>query len=89
MPIPNSDPIVVAPTPFTADGSIDSDTLARTLHAIATRLDEIILRYDMAGVKGALDIISFEGMRPRAPLTAVSESSRQEITAALKSAGVI
>jgi len=43
MPIPNSDPIVVAPTltPFTADGGIDSDALTRPLHAIAIRLDEI------------------------------------------------
>ena len=70
-------------------GLDDSFAQTRPLQAIATHLDEVIMKYGLVGVKAALDIMGFEGMRPRAPLAAVSESGRLEISTALEAAGVV
>lgn len=60
----------------------------RPLQAVASRLDQTIIRYGVAGVKAALDILGYEGMRPRAPLPGVSKQGRREIAAVLDYAGI-
>ena len=69
-------------------GIEDRFSQARPLQESATRLDQTIIQYGVAGVKAALDIMGFEGMRPRAPLPGVPEQGRQEIATALGKAGL-
>lgn len=61
---------------------------ARPLQRTATMLDMVINRYGVAGVKRALNLMGFEGMTPRAPLTPVSEDGATEIADALRRAGL-
>lgn len=61
---------------------------ARALQTIASRLDRTIIKHGTQGVKEALAILGFEGMRPRAPLAAVDAVAREEIRRALAEAGL-
>ena len=61
---------------------------ARALQTIASRLDRTIIKHGTPGVKEALAILGFEGMRPRAPLSAVDAAAREEIRRALAEAGL-
>jgi len=61
----------------------------RPLQARATRLDEVIGGYGIAGVKAALVLLGFEGERPRAPVPPVDEQGRAAIRAVLEDTGVL
>lgn len=71
-----------------ASGLNGGFTDAGPLQRAATMLDMVINRYGVAGVKRALNLMGFEGMTPRAPLTPVSELDEAEITLALERAGL-
>lgn len=62
---------------------------ARQLQSSASRLDRAIIRYGTPGVKEALRLMGFEGMRPRLPTTAVDEGASSRIRAALESEGLL
>lgn len=62
---------------------------ARTLQTIASNLDRTIIKHGTPGVKEALTLLGFEGMRPRAPLSAVDAVAREEIRRALADAGLM
>ena len=69
---------------------LDGDlTNARELQRDATMLDMAIIRYGVAGVKYALEIMGFEGMAPRLPLPPVSECGESEISDSLYRAGLL
>ena len=71
-------------------GGLEGDlTNARSLQRAATMLDMAIIRYGVAGVKYALEIMGFEGMAPRLPLAPVSECGEAEIADALYRAGLL
>lgn len=61
---------------------------ARALQTIASNLDITIIKHGTPGVKEALTLLGFEGMRPRAPLAAVDDDAREEIRRALAEAGL-
>jgi dihydrodipicolinate synthase/N-acetylneuraminate lyase len=44
---------------------------AREKQAAASRLDGVIIKYGVAGVKASLELLGWEGMRPRSPETVV------------------
>ena len=69
-----------------ASGLDGSFMEVRPLQRTATMLDMVINRYGVAGVKCALNLMGFEGMTPRAPLTPVSEDGEAEIADALRRA---
>ena len=62
---------------------------ARALQTIASRLDRTIIKHGTPGVKEALALLRFDGMRPRAPLSAVDNATREEIRRALADAGLM
>ena len=57
---------------------------ARQLQEKASALDRTIIKYGTPGVKAALALMGFEGMRPRAPVQAVDSSGMAEIQAVLE-----
>ena len=62
---------------------------ARRLQESASRLDRTIIRYGTPGVKEALGLLGFEGMRPRKPAIAIASDARARIRAVLQSDGVL
>lgn len=62
---------------------------AREKQAVASRLDGVIARYGVAGVKAALEIQGFEGMSPRSPELAVPYEVRLVIEMELREAGLL
>ena len=62
---------------------------ARPMQETATGLDSAIARRGVAGVKAALDMLGFEGMRPRAPRPGLSQAGRAEVRAALLEAKLL
>lgn len=62
---------------------------ARRLQDSATNLDRSIIRHGAPGVKEALRLLGFEGMRPRLPTRAVDEDATLRIRAVLESEGLL
>ena len=62
---------------------------ARRLQASASQLDRTIIRYGTPGVKEALRLMGFEGMRPRLPTPSVDAGASSRIRAVLESAGLL
>lgn len=62
---------------------------AREKQAIASRLDGVINRYGVAGVKAALELQGWEGMRPRSPARVVSYEVRVILETELRDAGLL
>ena len=62
---------------------------ARRLQESASKLDRTIIRYGMPGVKEALRLLGFEGMRPRLPIIAVDSEASTRIRSSLESAGLL
>ena len=62
---------------------------ARPMQETATRLDSAIARHGVAGVKAALDMLGFEGMRTRAPRPELGRAGREEARAALLEAKLL
>jgi len=62
---------------------------ARRLQEAATNLDRTIIRYGTPGVKEALRLLGFEGMRPRKPTPCVEVEASSRIQAALESEGLL
>ena len=62
---------------------------ARILQEAASNLDRAIIRYGTPGVKEALRLLGYEGMTPRAPVSAVDADGSSRIRAALKSEGLL
>ena len=62
---------------------------ARQLQESATNLDRAIIRHGTPGVKEALRLLGFEGMRPRLPTHAVDEDATLRIRAVLESEGLL
>lgn len=62
---------------------------ARQLQASASMLDRTIIRYGTPGVKEALRIMGFEGMRLRLPTPVVDADASSRIRAALESEGLL
>ena len=62
---------------------------ARELQESASKLDRIIIRHGTPGVKEALRLLGFEGMRPRMPTPGVDGKASSLIRAALESEGLI
>lgn len=62
---------------------------ARDMQARAARLDGVIARYGVAGVKSALELQGFEGMSPRSPALAVPYEARSVIEMELREAGLL
>ena len=62
---------------------------ARELQESASKLDRAIIRCGTPGVKEALRLLGYEGMMPRAPVSAVDADGSSRIRAALKSEGLL
>lgn len=62
---------------------------ARRLQASASQLDRTIIRYGTPGVKEALRLMGFEGMRPRLPTPSVDAGASSRIRAVLESEGLL
>ena len=62
---------------------------ALPMQATATRLDSAIARFGVAGVKAALGMLGFKGMRTRAPMPDLSQAGREEVRAALLEAELL
>ena len=60
----------------------------RSLQAMASRIDGTVIRYGAPGVKTAMDVLGFEGMRPRLPALPVAAEGREEIIKVLTEAGL-
>ncbi len=62
---------------------------ARQSQESASLLDRTIIRYGTPGVKEALRLLGFEGMRPRLPTPGVDEDASSRIRAVLESEGLL
>ena len=62
---------------------------ARELQESASRLDRTIIRYGTPGVKEALRLLGYEGMRPRKPTPSVDADATARIRALLESEGIL
>ena len=62
---------------------------ARRLQESASALDRTIIRYGTPGVKEALRLLGFEGMRPRLPIARVDEASSAQIRGVLVAEGLL
>ena len=62
---------------------------ARQLQVSASLLDRTIIRYGTPGVKEALRLLGYEGMRPRSPTPGVDAEAISRIRAALESEGLL
>ena len=61
----------------------------RRLQESASALDRTIIRYGTPGVKEALRLLGFEGMRPRLPIARVDEASSAQIRGVLVAEGLL
>ena len=62
---------------------------ARRLQESASTLDRTIIRYGTPGVKEALRLLGFEGMRSRLPIARVDEASSAQIRGVLVAEGLL
>ena len=62
---------------------------ARQLQESASRLDRTIIRYGTPGVKEALRLLGFEGMRPRLPVPCVDATATARIRGVLEAEGLL
>jgi 4-hydroxy-2-oxoglutarate aldolase len=63
---------------------------AKALHFQLARLNQAVSgAAGVAGVKAAMDIAGFKGGEPRHPLTAVSESAREQMKEAIAASGLL
>ena len=62
---------------------------ARRLQESASALDRTIIRYGTPGVKEALRLLGFEGMRSRLPIARVDEASSAQIRGVLVAEGLL
>ena len=62
---------------------------ARQLQESASLLDRTIIRYGTPGVKEALRLLGFEGMRARSPTPGVDKDATRRIRAVLESEGLL
>ncbi|MBT3941807.1 MAG: dihydrodipicolinate synthase family protein [Chloroflexi bacterium] len=62
---------------------------AREKQALASRLDHLIIQHGVAGVKAALELLGWEGMRPRSPEPIVPYEFRVLLDMELRDAGLL
>ncbi len=62
---------------------------ARTLQDHVQRIDAVMLRYGATGVKAAMKLLGFEGMRPRAPMTPMPPECHAAMEASMRNAGLL
>ena len=62
---------------------------ARELQESASKLDRTIIKYGTPGVKEALRLLGFEGMRPRLPTLGVDADAAARIRSVLSSEGLL
>ncbi len=62
---------------------------AREKQAAASKLDGVIIKYGIAGVKASLELLGWEGMRPRSPEPSVPYEVRVILEAELRAAGLL
>ena len=62
---------------------------ARRLQESASALDRTIIRYGTPGVKEALCLLGFEGMRSRLPIARVDEDASAQIRGVLVAEGLL
>jgi 4-hydroxy-tetrahydrodipicolinate synthase/4-hydroxy-2-oxoglutarate aldolase len=62
---------------------------AREKQAAAAKLDGEIIKYGIAGVKASLELLGWEGMRPRSPEPAAPYEVRAILELALREAGLL
>ena len=62
---------------------------ARQLQESASNLDRTIIRYGTPGVKEALRLMGFDGMRPRLPTLSVDANATSRIREALEAEGLL
>jgi 4-hydroxy-tetrahydrodipicolinate synthase/4-hydroxy-2-oxoglutarate aldolase len=62
---------------------------AREKQAMASRLDGAIIKYGIAGVKASLELLGWEGMRPRSPEPSVPYEVRVILESELREAGLL
>ena len=70
-------------------GSLGRFADARRLQESASTLDRTIIRYGTPGVKEALRLLGFEGMRSRLPIARVDEGSSAQIRGVLVAEGLL
>ena len=70
-------------------GSLGRFADARRLQESASALDRTIIKHGTPGVKEALRLLGFEGMRPRLPIARVDENSSAQIRGVLVAEGLL
>ena len=70
-------------------GSLGRFADARRLQESASALDRTIIRYGTPGVKEALRLLGFEGMRSRLPIARVDEDASAQIRGVLVAEGLL
>ena len=70
-------------------GSLGRFADARRLQESASTLDRTIIKHGTPGVKEALRLLGFEGMRPRLPIARVDENSSAQIRGVLVAEGLL
>ena len=70
-------------------GSLGRFADARRLQESASALDRTIIRYGTPGVKEALRLLGFEGMRPRLPIARIDEDASAQIRGVLVAEGLL
>lgn len=62
---------------------------AREKQTLAAKLDGVIIQYGVAGVKASLELLGWEGMRPRSPEPVVPYEARVLLEMELRLAGLL
>ena len=62
---------------------------ARPMQEQVQKIDEVMLPYRAAGVKAALNLLGFEGMRPRSPATFVPPNAIALMAGLMQEAGIL
>ncbi len=70
-------------------GMAGSYEAARPMQEQVQRIDEVMLPYRAAGVKAALGLMGFEGMRPRSPAMSVQPDAVVRLEGLLREAGLL
>ena len=70
-------------------GSLGRFADARRLQESASALDRTIIKHGTPGVKEALRLLGFEGMRPRLPIARVDEDASAQIRGVLVAEGLL
>ena len=70
-------------------GSLGRFADARRLQESASALDRTIIKHGTPGVKEALRLLGFEGMRPRLPIAPVDEDASAQIRGVLVAEGLL